>query len=77
MNGFRIDCDSPDFPGLIERAILPLLSKYWLVCTQAGPFSFTDKPNFEDLEEETSSFIVDVPEFRDTTRTDQRLGAVL
>ena len=68
MNGFRIDCDSPDFPGPIERAILPLLSKYWLICTQAGPFSVTYTPNFEDLEEETSSFIVDVPEFRGTDK---------
>ena len=65
MNGFRIDCDSRRFPGSIETAIVPLLSMYWLVCTQAGPFSITDKPNFKELDEETSSFIVDVPEFRD------------
>jgi hypothetical protein len=66
MNGFRIDCDSQDFPGPIETVVLPLLSKYWLVCTQGGPFSTTDKPNFQELDAETCSFIIDVPEFRDT-----------
>jgi hypothetical protein len=66
MNGFHIDCHSLKFPGPIEAAVLPLLSKYWLVCTQGGPFSTTDKPNFEELEAETSSFILDVSEFRDS-----------
>ncbi len=66
MNGFRINCDSQDFPGPIETVVLPLLSKYWLVCTQGGPFSITDKPNFKELDAETSSFIIDVPEFRGT-----------
>jgi len=66
MNGFRIDYDSQNFPGPIETVVLPLLSKYWLICTQSGPFSIADKPNFEELDAETSSFMVDVPEFRNT-----------
>lgn len=66
MKGFRIDYKSLDFPGPIEKQVLPLFSKYWLVYTQGGPFSITDKPNFEELDGATSSFIVDVPQFKDT-----------
>ena len=56
----------PRLPRPIELAVSPLLSNFWLVCTQAGPFAITDKPNFEELAVETSSLIVDVPEFRNT-----------
>jgi hypothetical protein len=74
MNGLRLDCNSPRFPGPIESGISPLLSKYWLVCTQGGPFSITDKSNFEELAAETSSFLLDVPEFRNSDMHLFRLG---
>lgn len=66
MDGVRVNCDSNRFPGTIVRAISPLFPRYWLVCTQGGPFSIADKPNFEQLSEEIDSFSVDVPNFRDT-----------
>lgn len=66
VDGLRINCESNEFPGQIEKAITPLLSKYWLVCPQAGPFSITDKANYEELSAEIDSLIVDVPGLKDT-----------
>jgi hypothetical protein len=70
MQGIRIDCAEPcAFDSLFEPAMAKLAPRYWLIDSQSGPFSITDKPNFRELDALLDTYSVNVPEFKDSSET--------
>lgn len=51
----------PRFEEVFETVAAKLGECYWLIDTQFGPFSLTDKPNFFELEAELAQYRVKVP----------------
>jgi hypothetical protein len=63
-----------EFPGVLESTIHQLISHFWLIDVQAGPFKITDKPNFSELEAEIERDWVAMPELENTSSSLWRPG---
>jgi hypothetical protein len=75
MKGLRIDApNARNFKNVFRSVLDDLNRYYWLIDTQSGPFSTTDKPNFRELDAEIDRYRVDVPELRDTSSSLWRPG---
>ncbi len=70
MKGLRSRDDRTYPPGVFRELFEPLLGEfdrlYWLLDVQSGPFSITDKPNFEKLDVELNAHWVEVPQIENT-----------
>jgi len=67
MKGLRIDSPNPrKFTKVFDSVMHEFERHYWLIDTQSGPFSTTDKPNFRELDADIKRYYVSVPEFEDS-----------
>jgi hypothetical protein len=51
-----------------------LAARYWIIDSQSGPFSITDKPNFRELDGLLDTYFVNAPDFENSSETLWRPG---
>jgi len=75
MKGIRIDCAERRAFGLLFAPVMAeLAARYWIIDSQSGPFSITDKPNFRELDGLLDTYFVETPDFENSSETLWRPG---
>jgi hypothetical protein len=75
MKGIRIDCsERRGFESLFAPVMAEFAARYWMIDGQSGPFSITDKPNFGELDGLLDAYLVNIPDFENSSETLWRPG---
>jgi hypothetical protein len=77
VKGLRIDGEQPkNFTRVFASVMREFDRHYWLIESESGPFSITDKPNFAELELSLNRYRVSVSELDYTSSSLWRPGAL-